>query len=262
MDYLNYGKQVQQQPQKPQPQGFGNQVQLTKDDFSFGDLNQQTTQSQVAPPPSTKNELVQLFATPVLICPCPFEYGVELEWIKKQSFRRENKNTDTRVSFNRQTEDTFILDKPEMSRVRQFIESKIKEFVVGIMGSDSQMVITQSWLNKNGKGESHHEHKHPNSMISGVWYPQIHEKLPPIQFRDSKQRDMSFSIKNFNHFNSATFMLPMKKGELILFPSNLTHSVPTNVGEEERISLSFNTWPKGNMGDIKSLTYLPLDRCL
>ena len=57
-------------------------------------------------------------------------------------------------------------------------------------------------------------------------------------------------------------MLPMKRGELILFPSNLTHSVPVNNTEEERISLSFNSWPKGNMGDIKSLTYLPLDRCV
>ena len=57
-------------------------------------------------------------------------------------------------------------------------------------------------------------------------------------------------------------MLPMKRGELILFPSNLSHSVPINQSDEERISLSFNTWPKGNMGDIKSLTYLPLDRCV
>ena len=38
MDYLNYGKQVQQQPQEPQPQGFGKNVQITKDDLSFGDL--------------------------------------------------------------------------------------------------------------------------------------------------------------------------------------------------------------------------------
>ena len=55
MDYLNYGNKVEKQSQKPQPQGFGNQVQLTKDDFSFGDLNQQTTQpqsyQQLAPPP-------------------------------------------------------------------------------------------------------------------------------------------------------------------------------------------------------------------
>ena len=43
------------------------------------------------------------------------------------------------------------------------------------MASTDKLVITQSWLNKNKKGESHHEHVHPNSMVSGVWYPQIHE---------------------------------------------------------------------------------------
>tara|TARA_B100000965_G_C19537488_1_gene734063 strand:- start:207 stop:974 length:768 start_codon:yes stop_codon:yes gene_type:complete len=255
MDYLNYGKQVQQKPH-----GFDDKVQLTKDDFSFGDLNEQTTQPQASS--QIKDDVVQLFPTPVLICPCPFEYGVELEWIKQQDTRKKNKNSETGQHFNRQSEDTFILDKPELSRVRQFIELKVKEFVVNIMGSDSEMVITQSWLNKSGKGESHHEHKHPNSMISGVWYPQIHEKLPPIQFRIGEQRDVSLSIKTFNHFNSAIFLLPMKKGELILFPSNLQHSVPANQSDEERISLSFNTWAKGNLGNKKNLTYLPFDRLM
>ena len=255
MDYLNYGNKVQQKPQ-----GFGQEkVQLTKDDFSFGDLSQQIPQSQVEP---QKDELIQLFPTPVLICSCPFEYSKELEWIKQQDTRRENKNSETGQIFNRQSEDTFILDKPEMSRVKQFIDFKLKEFVVDVMGCDSEMVITQSWLNKSGKGESHHEHKHPNSMISGVWYPQIHEKLPPIQFRIGEQRDVSLSIKKFNHFNSAVFLLPMKKGELILFPSNLQHSVPANQSDEERISLSFNTWCKGNMGNERSLTYLPFDRLM
>ena len=28
-------------------------------------------------------------------------------------------------------------------------------------------------------------------------------------------------------------MLPMKRGELILFPSNLTHSVPVNQSDED-----------------------------
>ena len=124
------------------------------------------------------------------------------------------------------------------------------------------MVITQSWLNKNMKGESNHEHEHPNSIISGVWYPKIHEQLPPIQFKTHKQRDVSLSIKNFNHMNSETFMLPMKMGELILFPSNLSHSVPANQSDEERISLSFNTWCKGSLGDEESLTYLPFDRLM
>ena len=212
------------------------------------------------------DELMQLFPTPVLICPYPIDYTRELEWIRNCECRKENKGENTgqeqRVHYNRQSEDTFVLDRPELSNVKAFIEAKLHEYVTKIFASTDKLVITQSWLNKSKKGESHHEHVHPNSMVSGVWYPQIHEQMPPIQFRSRQQRDVSLQTEKYNTFNSATFMLPMKRGELILFPSNLTHSVPTNVGEEERISLSFNTWPKGNMGDIKSLTYLPLDRCM
>ena len=210
------------------------------------------------------DELMQLFPTPVLICPYPVDYTRELEWIRNAECRKENQGGDAgqKVHYNRQSEDTFVLDRPELSNIRAFIEAKLHEFVTKIYASTDKLVITQSWLNKSKKGESHHEHVHPNSMVSGVWYPQIHEQMPPIQFRSRGQRDVSLQTEQYNTFNSATFMLPMKRGELILFPSNLTHSVPTNVGEEERISLSFNTWPKGNMGDIKSLTYLPLDRCM
>ena len=90
----------------------------------------------------------------------------------------------------------------------------------------------------------------------------MHEKLPPIKFTNDRQRDVSLSIKRFNNFNSSTYMLPLKMGELILFPSDLRHKVPTNQSDEERISLSFNTWIKGSLGDERSLTYLPLDRCV
>jgi len=210
------------------------------------------------------DELMQLFPTPLLICPYPVDYSKELEWIHKCDCRKENKGGDAGnvQHYNRQSEDTFVLDRPELANVRAFIEAKLHEYVTTIFASTDKLVITQSWLNKSKKGESHHEHVHPNSMISGVWYPQIHEQLPPIQFRSRHQRDVALQTEKYNTFNSATFMLPMKRGELILFPSNLTHSVPANQSDEERISLSFNTWPKGNMGDKQSLTYLPLDRCV
>ena len=211
------------------------------------------------------DELLQLFPIPVMICPYPLDYSKELEWIRNCETRKENKRENTgqgNIHYNRQSEDTFVLDKPELANIRAFIEAKLHKFVTEIMASTDKLVITQSWLNKNKKGESHHEHVHPNSMVSGVWYPQIHEQLPPIQFRSRQQRDVSLQTQKYNTFNSATFLLPMKRGELILFPSNLTHSVPVNNSEEERISLSFNSWPKGNMGNIRSLTYLPLDRCV
>ena len=261
-------------PQQPKPQGFQTpppHQQNNAQGFYSPDKVPEEKKAQPAsmgyPTQKTQSgdELMQLFPTPVLICPYPVDYTRELEWINNQECRKENQGGDAggqKIHYNRQSEDTFVLDRPELSNIRAFIEAKLHEFVTKIYASTDKLVITQSWLNKSKKGESHHEHVHPNSMISGVWYPQIHEQMPPIQFRSRQQRDVSLQTEQYNTFNSATFMLPMKRGELILFPSNLTHSVPTNVGEEERISLSFNTWPKGNMGDIKSLTYLPLDRCM
>ena len=201
------------------------------------------------------DELISLFPIPLLVCAYQWDYSEELKWIRSVESWRENKD-----SYNRQSTDTFILDHPELKKIRTFIETKLNTFVSQTLGSEDRLAITQSWLNKNEKGESHHEHVHPNSMISGVWYPVIHDKLPPIQFRNRAQRDVELSTERDNTFNSPTFMLPLNPGELILFPSNLTHSVQPNPFDEERISLSFNTWVKGNIGKIASLTYLPFDR--
>jgi len=210
------------------------------------------------------DELIQLFPTPLLVCPYPFGYEKELEWIKNQECIKKNDYKDKLavIHYNRQSKDTFILDNPELSKIRTFIETKLNQYLSKIYNSSDKLVITQSWLNKSGKGESHHLHHHPNSMISGVWYPAIHEKLPPIQFHRNETRDVSLNVNKHNNFTSETFMLGLKAGELILFPSSLYHQVQPNAINEERISLSFNTWPKGSLGKIESLTYLPFDRLL
>ena len=202
-----------------------------------------------------KDEVLNLFPTPLMICSYPFDYSKELEWIKKQECTR--KNTDHSGLGNHQSTDTFILNNLELKRVKTFILTKLNTYINQIYGSKQKLVVTQSWLNKSGKGDSHHQHQHPNSIISGVWYPVIHEKLPPIEFSNRRQSDFRLSTEKWNTFNSATFMLPLNRGELILFPSSLPHSVSPNQSEEERISLSFNTWAKGELGDVESLPYLP-----
>tara|TARA_R100001443_G_C3302149_1_gene165556 strand:- start:56 stop:754 length:699 start_codon:yes stop_codon:yes gene_type:complete len=225
-----------------------------KEDFSFGNLEDKYPTQPIS---SSKNQIVPIFSTPIFLSSYPENYDNELDWICKQ----KNRVRDIEAP-NNQSEDTFILDRPEMSRVKKFIDSKLKEFVSDIMGYDNEVVITQSWLNKNAKGQFHAEHYHPNSIFSGVWYPKINEQLPPIKFIKGISRDIQCSIRELNHFNSNTFDLPLKKGDLILFSSNLRHMVPPNLSDEERISLSFNTWVKGSIGNEKMLTYLPLDRCV
>ena len=70
------------------------------------------------------DELLQLFPIPVMICPYPMDYSKELEGIKNAETRKENKGeqlSDGYTHYNRQSEDTFVLDKPELSKIRAFI---------------------------------------------------------------------------------------------------------------------------------------------
>ena len=45
---------------------------------------------------------------------------------------------------------------------------------------------------------------------------------------------------------------------MVLFPSSLTHMVETVQGDQQRISLSFNTFPVGSVGDEMNLTGLQI----
>ena len=56
------------------------------------------------------------------------------------------------------------------------------------------------------------------------------------------------------------FLLPIKSGELILFPSTLKHSVPINTSNKNRISLSFNTFVSDKLGSEIELTELNIKR--
>ena len=123
-------------------------------------------------------------------------------------------------------------------------------------------MITQCWTNRNPPGAKHHEHVHPNSIISGVFFFRIGGKLPPIQFAKSIQGAMKLDPVKYNNVNAETFLLPCVPGELLLFPSNLKHSVPINLSKETRYSMSFNTFCIDVLGAENSLTHLDIRRMM
>jgi len=207
-----------------------------------------------------KLELIQLFPTPLLSIKYEENFDEELKFIKNIDYKRIN--GDQTEYFNIQSSDTFLLDKKDLLNIRVFIEKSLEIYCKEVYHYSSKLIITQSWANKSGKGQKHHSHIHPNSIVSGVFYFQMDENLPPIQFKRDASDNLSLDIDKFNNFNSSTFILPVKNGELIIFPSTLEHSVPPNTSDKERISLSFNTFTQNSLGSIDSLTYLPLQRCL
>ena len=203
-----------------------------------------------------KEELLQLFPTPLLIVPYEESIDKELEYLKTISYREQKQNGNYR------SDDSYLLRNEEFKNIKTFLSESVDKFTKNVLNSKQRLVITQCWANRNPKGSRHHEHVHPNSIISGVMYFQINEKLPPIQFAKTNQDAMKLDPEKYNHVNSESFMLPCKPGELILFPSSLKHSVPINQGDEDRISISFNTFSIDALGSEQALTHLDIRRMM
>ena len=203
-----------------------------------------------------KEELLQIFPTPLLIVPYEESIDKELAYLKTISYRQQQGNGNYR------SDDSYLLRNEEFVKIKTFLTESVDKFTKNVLNSEQRLVITQCWANRNPTGSKHHEHVHPNSIISGVMYFQINEKLPPIQFAKANQDGMKLNPIKYNHVNSESFLLPCKAGELILFPSSLKHSVPINKGTEDRISVSFNTFCIDTLGSEESLTHLDIRRLM
>ena len=203
-----------------------------------------------------KEELLQIFPTPLLIVPYEQPIDKELSYLKTISYRKQQQNGNFR------SDDSYLLRNEEFKDIKNFLKESIDKFTTNVLNTKQRLVITQCWANRNPKGSQHHEHVHPNSIISGVMYFQINEKLPPIKFAKTNQDGMKLDPEKYNNVNSESFMLSCKPGELILFPSSLKHSVPINMSEEDRISVSFNTFCIDIIGSEQSLTHLDIRRLM
>ena len=197
-----------------------------------------------------KDELLQLFPTPALITKYENSFEEEFKFIQNLRYIEQKENG------NFKSDDTYLLKHKELSKINDFFNESLNKFTKNIYQTKQRLVVTQCWTNKNPPNSKHHEHVHPNSIVSGVFYFRQTKTLPPIQFNKSIQEGIKLSPEKYNQLNSETFLLPMVDGELVLFPSSLRHSVPFNKGNETRYSMSFNTFCIDELGSRDSLTHL------
>jgi uncharacterized protein (TIGR02466 family) len=170
----------------------------------------------------------------------------------------------THINLGNFTTDNSYIFNEKLKELKQFCEHHIKIYVEQIFNPQEELdfYITQSWLNITKPGGHHHIHKHANSIISGVFYVATEED-DSITFTDPRPEawQIKFTPKEYDTRNSPEWWLSTPINELILFPSWLNHGVKPRNPEKvtkDRISISFNTFVKGNVGDKAFLTELIL----
>jgi uncharacterized protein (TIGR02466 family) len=196
-----------------------------------------------------------IFPTPIYMS------KLDRELTKKElNFIDKSKLDYYKNEGNIYTNDTYILNQKIFNSLKEDLYLKVQDYCNKVLSITESITpyITQSWLNYTETNQYHHKHSHPNSLISGVFYISCHEEFDKIKFFRNDYQTIKPEIKDWNLYNSETWWFTVKTGDIILFPSSLTHMVETKEGNNTRISLAFNVFIKGTIGDNKKLTELIL----
>ena len=152
-----------------------------------------------------------------------------------------------------------ILEEPEFKDFGDRVYQGVAEYFYGIMQASTnvELYITESWFNKTEKGQSHHRHWHPNSLLSAVVYLESEGDSGCIKFITSQYDTLEYNMIESNLYNSRSWSVLPEKGSMLVFPSNVEHMVEEYLGDTPRISLAFNTFIRGNI-NVDPLTRLSL----
>lgn len=176
----------------------------------------------------------------------------ELSFIKTQKTHKNMGNTTSN--------DTTLFESKELKSIADFCQKAVDEYLLRIYApkNDVNLYFTQSWANYTEPGQFHHKHAHPNSFVSGVFYVNADSEKDKIHFYHDRYEQLKLPTENWNLYNSESWWFAVGTCDLLLFPSNLTHMVEATQSAETRISISFNTFLKGYVGQDDSLTGLHL----
>lgn len=197
-----------------------------------------------------------LFPTPVMFNKVGRDFTKEeLDYIKSHSSATYH-NDGNVTSVN-----NYILNEPEMADLNKFVTDQLNEYLKQVYKPKypAEVFITQSWLNWTKKGEFHHKHAHPNSFISGVLYIATDLTKDKITFYNSGYKQLQIATYHYDILNSDSWWVNVKTGDIVMFPSSLTHNVENVIADDVRVSLAFNSFIKGTFGDSRSLTELKND---
>lgn len=197
--------------------------------------------------------IVGIFPTPIYTSKLNRNLtALELKFVDK------NKKDFYKNDGNITSKNSYILNEKPFANIKKELDLRIQDYFDKVISPANNITpyITQSWLNYTETNQYHHKHAHPNSLVSGVFYINCDEKNDKIKFFNESYKTIKYEIKEYNLWNSESWWFPVKTGDIILFPSSLTHMVETKEGTNTRISLAFNIFIKGTIGNNKNLTEL------
>jgi len=216
-----------------------------------------------------RGEILPLFsAAPAMGFSYDGDLNPMIEYIKSLEYQQE-------INGNAKTVDRYVHKLEGLKHLEKFFLDSVHEYARVICNTNHEATIQQSWVNVNCPGVEQPSHWHSNSWLSGVFYLAsdsqdgspitFHNYMknfayyfssPSDKFDKEKNRfykDESIPEPQYNPYTSGSCDIASIPGNLIIFSSLQPHGVSVNETKKNRISISFNTFPKVPFGDDTQL---------
>ena len=139
-----------------------------------------------------------------------------------------------------------ILQRPGVEDLKKFIvETLNRQVLKGKWYAEDEIdesFVSGMWAMINKKGHANSAHIHPDSWLSGVYYPKVPSNpglAGALCFHDPIAT-RTFTQSFYRSVQAEVFMVTPQEGLMVIFPSWFEHSVKANQSDEDRISIAFN----------------------
>jgi uncharacterized protein (TIGR02466 family) len=206
------------------------------------------------------SQVVSAFGIPIY---CHELTGISEDVEKILEFCKDSSNfrTLTTSGNNLMSTDYQVLDTLDCKNLKSEILSQVRFYADEVMGIDyDDIVITQCWVNQYPPGASHHMHTHPNCLISANMWLKVSENCGYMTFEDPliNFNQIEPTVKKETPYNSKRMSIEPAENFMVVFPSNIHHTVEQNKSNETRISMAINFWIKGTLGKEEHYNMLKL----
>jgi hypothetical protein len=182
----------------------------------------------------------------------------ELIFLRKTKFIKSDSKTNPKFS-----KESHILKHKQLKNIKKILLNNFNDYLNNVLEINNKFYICNSWSTLQKKGNFHKSHYHPNHIFSAVYYAKA-EKSNLIFYLDKSKIQEAFffqySVKKYNYFNSHSWTLDVKSGDVVIFPGQLKHK--TSICEtDERIIVGASFFIKEKIGSELDYNDIYLNQC-
>jgi len=128
----------------------------------------------------------------------------------------------------------------KFNSITKFVYDNIYEFADVIGYKNRKINCDSSWINYYKPGDYQEEHDHITDQLVSIYYLQTDRNCGNLKVNGPLLRTIPPLYDKNNAYTWQSFNFTPEPGKLIMFKSDIRHSVARNESDKMRISLAYN----------------------